>query len=279
MTRSAHRVDDECREWLEALITGFQSERGDWDKDEAGLEGYWAACTQLKLQILHLTACAYLHVSYDLPRVIADNWPGADCVVPTEVAGTLCFFDLAPVFDEAFRKAARQYDAIGVFSIFTRFLPIDAVSIASNWVLNLRSTAWSHAFVLHKEPDLRSLREIKMREAMSAALWNVSNLKPWTGLLSSPDMRLHSPASAGLSLALLHNVSMVDIDHILEGAGTTAAIGGLTAALAMQQVRRQGHVLRFVDELGRRTLEYVTRAIADPKSASFEEIGLKPFTD
>lgn len=204
--------------------------------------------------MVHLTAAAHMHVAYDLPRVIADNRPGHDIWAegPSQVDGTLCFFGLSPVFHQSFRRTARRRDVTGDLGIFARPIPRGIVSIAANWVLNLRSTAWSHADILHLEPGLRAIREERMRDAMTNALKDVSNLRPWSGLLLPPEI--------GLPFAMPY-IGDVDLDHAWEGTGATAIVGTFAASLLARQLRRQRRLEQFIDELGRRTNEHVNRAV------------------
>jgi hypothetical protein len=92
------------RNWLDALIEGVKDERDEW-LNTANLSGYLNACSRLKSRFLRLMVATYLHISYDLPRVLADNWLTDP---PPEVRREFIYFDLAPVFPDVLKKIVGQ---------------------------------------------------------------------------------------------------------------------------------------------------------------------------
>ena len=91
---------------------------------------------------LRLAAHAYLHIAFDLPRVISTTLPpqGAN-----RVSMRRAFLRPGPVFLEAFRAHARS----GKLGRLAKFLGRFEVTRALGyWVLTLRTVAWVQAELL-----------------------------------------------------------------------------------------------------------------------------------
>jgi hypothetical protein len=97
-------------QWLSTLIAGFQNERNNWAMQTNNeFKDYLGSCARLRLPLLRLVAGAYLHISYDLARVVADNWPGRPrSPEPSEVEGEELYFDLATVFPQVAHRRGPQ---------------------------------------------------------------------------------------------------------------------------------------------------------------------------
>src|SRR6185295_16990242 len=91
----------ECR-WPTTLIDEFQLERNAWLQAPV-YEPYLRECARFSLMVLRAVAGVYLHVSYDLPRVIAKNWMGSAPWEdePTEYRAESMYFGLSPLFPES----------------------------------------------------------------------------------------------------------------------------------------------------------------------------------
>jgi len=63
------------KSWLQTLILEFKDEENRWSGSQ--YDGYWVLCKEKfgRNPVLQLSGMVFLHISYDLPRVIAKNWP------------------------------------------------------------------------------------------------------------------------------------------------------------------------------------------------------------
>jgi len=261
MRAVASELNADEQDWVATLINEFQAERALWHNKQE-LTGYGNSCTRLRVRLLQLAACAYLHVAYDLPRLIADNWPGLDewSEGPNEFRAEQLYFRLGSAFPYAVTTVAGDRKVLGLPSFVWRIAPgglrLSATYGVSHWVGHLRMAAWIHARRLAHEPHLRERREQLMLIAMTAALAHVSNLRPWTaGLLYPPN--LGAMAVLPLSLAELDQawVGAAAASMMLLSAGTLIALG----------FRRELELRSFVDAFGQRVYEYTAAAIELPE--------------
>jgi hypothetical protein len=253
--------------WLQSLIDGFQAERDVWDTTP-DLSPYFLRCTRLKHRLLHLAVCACLHISYDLPRVIADRWPGrAPWRDPPRLRGQWVFFDLASTFPEALQEISKDRKVMGYPSRIAWLVPPTAMEALGHWVLHLRTAAWIHARLLREDPGNRAFRERRMLEAMTAALRRVSDWTPWSGAL------LHPPnPPLPRATPTLFALTAADFDHAWIGAAGLALVGAAAASYAALALRREAELRRFVNQLGLLTHVYVMKAATNPERG-FEDGG------
>jgi hypothetical protein len=185
------------RSWLLKLVDTFAAERRLWNDGE-DLEGYRKRWARLRTRLLRLVAGAYLHISYDLPRAIADDWPGQDAWLngPSEMRGEIIYQSIKEVFTESLTSNAKRVSVVGLYAFALRFLPLGMAGWISNWVLHLRRAAWDHARILATQPN-RAECEAAMAVAMTAALEDASDLQPWNAsLLQPPDAAVFGPLRA-----------------------------------------------------------------------------------
>jgi hypothetical protein len=265
---AAYRTTDpDERRWLDSLIDGFQAERDVWDRTPE-LNPYFLRCTRLKHRLLHLAVCAFLHISYDLPRVIADRWPGsAPWPDPSAVKGQWVFFDLASSFPESLQEIAAERRVMGYPSRFTWLIPPTAMEALGHWVLHLRTAAWIHARLLHEDPGGRAFRERKMREAMVAALRRVSDRTPWSGALLHPP----NPRAPATGVPAVFGLMAADFDRAWLGAAGIALIGAAAISSVVMAQGREAELRRYINQLGFWTHAYVMKAATDPERARFDD--------
>lgn len=67
---TSKRLTSEQQVWFEQLIKGFHKEFAQWQDPK--FEAYWALWDH-KGPLVQLALCAFFHMVYDLPRVIADS--------------------------------------------------------------------------------------------------------------------------------------------------------------------------------------------------------------
>jgi len=258
----------ECDAWIEVLVSRFWIERGTWpisplDKSPALTRDYFSAASHLRLGILRITACAFLHISYDLPRVIASEWPGSGNWEhgPTETEAEGAYTALESIFPVVATAAIKQRDIVGLPSLILGRIPYVLIRIASCWIFRLRLAAWSHARVLQSAPN-RPAIEIRMLRAMTAAINDVKNLAPWSvGLLGPPNEAIFD--ISGLA-AVAVGVGEIKLASLVVLVGAACLF-----LLHVAHVRRDlVEAMIFIDEFGRRVHEYVEVAVTN--SEEFE---------
>jgi hypothetical protein len=248
--------------WLCRLMETFLDERKRWN-DTKELEQYRARWLQLRTRILRLVAGAYLHVSYDLPRAIADDWPGRGRWVhgPDEFKGQAVFQSIKDVFTDSLRANAKRRSVVG-YAFFLGFLPRGMLAWIGIWLLHLRRAAWDHARILANQPN-RQQREAAMAAAIALALQEASDFTPWnTSLLDPPDDALRSPTAASL-------VAIVSV--IGEYAWAIALIMLSILLLLQYRLTRRlswDHEAAFVRRFALLIEAYVGFAVHDPEGFS-----------
>ncbi|MGH6616426.1 hypothetical protein [Sphingomonas sp.] len=204
------RIEDEAEKlsganaaWLHRLVVTFKRERTLWNS-RPELAGYRLRWLLFRSKALRLVAGAFLHIGYDLPRAIADDWPGTGVWHggPDVPEGRKIYFRLSSIFPESLVRSSRDPRTIGISAIFLRLASRRALTAAGIWVDHLRQGAWIHAEILSAASD-RSSREAAMAVAMTAALEDASLLPPWSIFhLRPPHDAFFSPAWAAVAAAL-----------------------------------------------------------------------------
>jgi hypothetical protein len=96
------------------LINGFRNEFNKWEtnKDYDNYRNEW---NKLGSKVANLAAGAYLHISYDLPRVIANESRFEPERIsnklepaPEEACAEEIYLAVTPIFEEVFRDAASK---------------------------------------------------------------------------------------------------------------------------------------------------------------------------
>jgi len=241
------------RDWLGALIKGVKDERDEW-LNTANLAPYLQACSRLKSRFLRLMVATYLHISYDLPRVLANHWATDP---PPEVSREFIYFDLAPVFPDVLKKIVGRRKVTGIYNCILVFFSTGAVRIAVNWLMYLREAAWRHGRALSlQDAQTRTDTERRMLEAMTAALDDVSNYRPWSALLLTPP-QIQAPRQFMAATGILAGGNF--------WLSTIAAIVAVVGFAAIVRMRKDaGELADFIDEFGRRVDWYVDLAVNNP---------------
>lgn len=254
------------QQWLSRLIVTFNKERHVWN-DRHELTGYRARWGRLETNLLRLAAGAYLHVAYDLPRAIADDWPGSGNWVngPDDYRGESIFLALSPTFPRNFHLAARSLSMFGWPSAATRWLPPRFFSDYADAPMDrLRLAAWSHARVLATKPTLRSIIEKRMADALTAGLEDASDWKPWRIA-----RWLRPPREAVFEArVVLPAVVMAAMPPL-----ATGLVAGLTAGVViwlLLQFRAREEAARgiqadFIHDWGHLLGDYMDVAVRDPE--------------
>lgn len=145
----AHGINDPEAAWYQDLIDGFEHEFNGWpNTPSADIEEYLQLFEARKVSSpLRLAAHAFLHVAYDLPRVIAATLVSTPLSQRARLRSL--FLRPAPLFRDVFLQHARE----GHFGLIARPLGyFKPAEVLGYWVLSLRSVAWIHAETLADSP-------------------------------------------------------------------------------------------------------------------------------
>lgn len=189
------------KQWVKDLICNFQIEADKWDS-KTDLVVYRRLTYELRLKILQLGAAAYLHISYDLPRVLASQWPGSgpSGLIPLSRVEKI-YNEIGSYFPDVIDDIQIMPEVAGVSRVPLRWQA--AKSVMRLWVGRLRDGAWKHAEKLQQMPPLqRSTVERMMLDEITNALQEVSFTYPWTLLdLAPPDAAFRNESGPVIYLA------------------------------------------------------------------------------
>lgn len=276
----AHReLKDEEREWLLRLVDAFWEQRQLWN-ERPELEAYRMEWNRFQSRLMRLVAGAYLHIGYDLPRAMADEWPGSGRWWPRPEYGRAyrIYLYLKPIFPRNFARWAGRIETFGKLAPLAGEASFAAIHQAGIWVENLRRGAWEHALLLATEPH-RELREEAMAKAMVAALEDVTSWRPLTVLdLRPPDdaflgvtlvsavaFQTSTPASP---LAVLDG--LMASPYVLLAANILSGVFTALLAVTWLEFRRRRRErsrtqILFINAWGRLLSEYLAAAMKNPE--------------
>jgi hypothetical protein len=240
--------------WLGRLVEGFQAERDNWNRAN-DLVDYRRQWRTFRTKLLRLVAGAYLHIGYDLPRALANDWPGAGAWTggPDLLRGQAVYFRLRRIFPISLRKSAKNFRTIGWPAIFAKLVSDRLLDRTTLWVNHLRACAWIHAQTLTTCGN-RPFREFKMAEAMTAALEDASDIRPLSTLdLLPPDSMLFSAAW----LPILINDAPQFANLLLSLVTITLLSLSYVRAYQARLLSAEG----FVNFWGALTSEYIAKAV------------------
>jgi len=264
-------------DWLRRLIASFQHERDLWNQ-RADLEPYRERWMQLDSKLSRLAAGAYLHIGYDLPRALADDWPGINNWAggPREAEGETIYFRLRHIFPDQLARSARSRKTVGLLAWIFQWAPRGALNAMGIWVDALRRGAWQHGRILSRSSN-RSYIESKMAEAMAAALEDASIYRPWSFFeMRSPDSAFYSPTIASVG-ALVTAIAPV-LSHLSAGI-----LGAYTIAKWIEWNWRLRSEINFIRLWGYLTTDYLEAAVSEPEGFAAHrerrrsELGLRAF--
>ncbi len=148
--------------WLQDVTNGFTDQFFKWG-DKPPANASIAAYLQMVARapkIVRLAGHAFLHIGYDLPRVLADHMN--DCGLDRARKRGL-FLKPTPMFRQIFMDTLKK----GTFGIVGRALGfMEPIEVLAYWVVSLRSIAWIHAEILTDQPGARPLLERQMAMAL-----------------------------------------------------------------------------------------------------------------
>lgn len=200
------------KEWLRYLIHSFRDNYKAWEKGGPRLIRYLNRFRTLfsSPYAFRLIGHAYLHIAYDLPRIVADSLSndgysasgkdplGRDLPIAIDrVRARGIFQKQSPLFLELAEKAFRRYGIAGIPGVISKLIPerLSLFRVFGNWVVGLRMSAWVHGEVLRDvNTTERQIRESRLLYAVDQAAADVVGRKYnpfwWPSRLQSPDILL-----------------------------------------------------------------------------------------
>jgi hypothetical protein len=184
--------------WIECLIKGFQEKFDSWEHD-AKLDAYLRALDKQNRQILRLLGHVYLHVAYDLPRVIAGSFAEREHDRFREI-----YSGMKDHFINAFTTTCGDSNVVGAWygvgaRLGLRFFYGNSKALIhfvwGGWLLPLRHQAWENAITLSRfenrayraQLEANLLKEIWAKNAQQTFSTLVSPLQ-WMQYLKPPDV-------------------------------------------------------------------------------------------
>lgn len=241
--------------WFEDLIVQFDIEFHHWNSyGPSPIRTYLTLFEDPRVsRYLRLAAHAYLHIAYDLPRVISTTLlraPGS------RDSKRRAFLRPGPVFLKAFLMHARAGGFGGPGRIIGRFKPVQMLAY---WVIALRTVAWVHAEILADRGGPAGLEATMATELVNAAEEAIAY--PWVlGVVELDNSRLFQVMPASVTTGLLSGAV----------SGLVSAILALLAVLWFRQRRREvDTVTAQIDVLGALVYRAMVRSL-DPEWVAVE---------
>lgn len=155
--------DPRVTAWLLFLVAGFQREYEGWATKRHIWPVLEAIESRVDLFCPRVYFHVFLHITYDLPRVLADSLSDEtgqfdDLDRP---AKRQSYFELSKIFEGSFRRSAGRLSVFGAWVplavVFSR-VPLALVALLQH-LYNLRSGAWAVAVELADSYDRGSKEE------------------------------------------------------------------------------------------------------------------------
>lgn len=206
-------------QWLSNLIAGFQERFDNWPTHEIE---YLEALYGQNWDTFTVAGHAYLHVSYDLPIVIADSLLGqaaSQKALVSTVRASEIYLSLEKGFKDAVHSDWEKPFLVKLF--LWRRLEFDTVFLA--WLVHLRNGAWIHASQIasSSDSDRSELREALHERVQQKLARALEQTWPWSRIfgLSSPGALTAWGAAAVVGLPLAMGVGALT-------ESVTAIVGG-----------------------------------------------------
>ena len=217
--RKLRLLREDERQWLQFLIDRFESEYRAWESKPVLLPYLEVSDRNIQSsRLLSVLAYTYLHVCYDLPRVIADSF-----VFLEEDKAHEIYQHMSVDFSEVLEVYLANPAIFGKYSYPWKFLRKQLPGLSrtlarnfNNWLLTRRSEAWLNALVLQRDPLIRPEREMYIINHLYTTARNVMELTKnpleWTGRLDSPVFSFGFPAAA-VESAMRQNPNLIRQDE------------------------------------------------------------------
>jgi hypothetical protein len=146
--RDRERLSKDKRQWLSYLIRGFQERFTNWIPNEVK---YLEDLYNQRWDTLTLTGHAHLHVSYDLPIVIAQSFQAIG--FSNDLIGQARASQIYMALEKGFSSAVRSTWKKPFLVNFLLWRPLKTDPIFLSWLIQLRNGAWIHAVYLASVPE------------------------------------------------------------------------------------------------------------------------------
>lgn len=255
-------IDQRNTNWVLYLVQSFHNQYLTWQWKPA-IRAYLTDFHRRRSpKLFSLSGDVYLHIAYDLPRVIADSLsrPGPDdfnvqVIDPTNrFDARVLYLSAGPEFYEVLEQHATTFSVAGFFA-FPAIIgrKLSALQVLGHWVIALRNTAWIHAEALCDSVN-RTQREDQLLNAVLQAATTATSSR-W------------NPARWSIPAPIL----MLSIVAILAGCGAPMAFDAvlLTAlgVLIVYAAIIYGLTVRAIDTLGREIFDRVSAVFAEESSS------------
>jgi hypothetical protein len=268
-------TDAQNTAWLLYLIQSFHNQYLAWQW-KPGLRAYLEGFHRRRVpRLFALSGDVYLHISYDLPRVIADSLKlaGKDdfalgVTQPTNLFDARALYlNGGPEFYNVLDDHAASFSVSGFFAFPAAVArKLSALRVLGHWVIALRSVAWIHAENLVDSANRAILEDRLFEEIASAASATLNS--PWNPARWS----IPAPVLAIATVAVLGGCA-APTDT---GTGVLAVVAGLVAYAALIY----GLTIRAIDSLGNDIFKRVSTVfLAESKEHPTRQppaIGLTP---
>jgi hypothetical protein len=205
-----HNLSDDEKKWFRFLIDNFRTEFNAWG-GKAELEPYFQHFSRGSKPYRAMGG-AYLHISYDLSRVIADSLKSNQAfsfgLAHARARGL--FLLQAPIFFHLVEECGKNPRIFGLpFAWINRICGarcrFSLAGVIGNWILALRTTAWVHGEILNDSSTWdRTYLEYRILDGIISAARHVARNR--TDVLAWPRRLKPSeilPTLAAYSVILL----------------------------------------------------------------------------
>ena len=239
-------------DWFEQLVGDFIAQYEMWSPrhPQPTIEAYLLKFDKwLMPREIRLAGHAFLHIAYDLPRVMSAKLSAS---VKDRTRQGQIFVQAGPLFSKTFL----DWIAAGKLGRIRKLFPQDAMRIMAFWVLALRTTAWVHAGVIEDfviSSPTQNLRDVEQR--MAVALDDAAGKalgKTW--ILGIPELT---------NADLLQVAPIGVLSRLTTAAGllASAALGAAAVILVGWRLRRRQQTVLIIEVLGALVNSGVQRAL------------------
>jgi len=145
---AAGRLNADDQYWFQFMSTAFRGEYYNWPYAPKPVQEYLALFSDAP-RALRQAAHAFLHIAYDLPRVVSWTLKPSFSVAERTERRAL-FLEPTPLFRRQFMQNLRKGGGGWWLRPLGYLQPAETLSY---WLLNLRAVAWIHAETLADVPD------------------------------------------------------------------------------------------------------------------------------
>lgn len=259
------------RVFIDYLVAGFFEEYRDWQMKPTTGAYLKLFSSPSHLDALRVVAHAYLHIAYDLPRVLAQSFQDVrPPLIPIDAPARINrFLELQDGLKRVLDAAGSDTRIMGGLAHAIRLIPWRShfLDVFGNWILVLRSNAFLHAEVLAADTRLRPTREQHLFVSVYKAAWKVRDEQWWNPVfwlsgLPSPGLTMLVP------LGLFLQTQTIDAERVGVWQILAIALAMTASALLAGTWALMAGLTAFADALGREIQRNLSRG--DLETRDFE---------